>query len=76
MNQNSVYILDDRGILYISGQDSKDFLQNIISNDLVNTNTSSIKELAAKNAAANLIILEPKGSEKSTFSANIEFRIE
>ena len=38
MNQNSVYILDDRGILYISGQDSKDFLQNIISNDLNKVN--------------------------------------
>ena len=31
---NSVYILKDRAILYISGEDSKDFLQNLISNDI------------------------------------------
>ena len=31
---NSVYILDDRAILYINGSDSKDFLQNLISNDM------------------------------------------
>lgn len=34
MNKNSVYILEDRGILYINGDDVKDFLQNIISNDI------------------------------------------
>ena len=32
--------------------------------------------LVAKNTAANLIILEPKGSEASIFSASIEFRVE
>ena len=32
--KNSVYILDDRSIIYISGQDSKNFLQNLISNDI------------------------------------------
>ena len=31
---NSVYILKDRAILYISGEDSIDFLQNLISNDI------------------------------------------
>ncbi len=31
---NSVYILEDRSILYISGQDASDFLQNLISNDI------------------------------------------
>ena len=31
---NNVYILEDRAILYISGEDSKDFLQNLISNDI------------------------------------------
>ena len=34
MNNNKVYILEDRGILYVSGKDSKEFLQNIISNDM------------------------------------------
>ena len=31
---NSVYILNDRAIIYISGLDSEDFLQNLISNDI------------------------------------------
>ena len=31
MNKNSVFILEDRGILYVSGKDAKEFLQNIIS---------------------------------------------
>ncbi len=34
MNINSACILDDRGILFIDGLDAKDFLQNIITNDL------------------------------------------
>jgi folate-binding protein YgfZ len=31
---NNVYILEDRAILYINGSDSKNFLQNLISNDI------------------------------------------
>ena len=31
---NSVYILEDRAILYINGLDAKEFLQNLISNDI------------------------------------------
>ncbi len=38
---NNVYILEDRAILYVSGQDSKDFLQNLISNDINKVNNSS-----------------------------------
>ena len=39
---NSVYILKDRAILYISGEDAKDFLQNLVSNDVNKiTDTSS-----------------------------------
>lgn len=34
MNIKNVYILDDRAILYINGEDAKDFLQNLISNDI------------------------------------------
>ena len=34
MNINSAYILEDRGILFIDGVDAKDFLQNIITNDI------------------------------------------
>ena len=38
---NSVYILDDRAILYINGSDSKEFLQNLISNDMNKITDSS-----------------------------------
>tara|TARA_Y100000590_G_scaffold127375_1_gene145667 strand:- start:26174 stop:27055 length:882 start_codon:yes stop_codon:yes gene_type:complete len=34
MKINEVYILEDRGLLYISGEDAKNFLQNIITNDI------------------------------------------
>ena len=34
MNTQNVYILEDRGILYINGTDTKEFLQNLISNDI------------------------------------------
>ena len=34
MKINEVYILEDRGLLYISGEDVKNFLQNIITNDI------------------------------------------
>ena len=39
---NSVFILNDRAILYVNGQQAKEFLQNIISNDINKvTDTSS-----------------------------------
>ena len=34
MNFKKVYILEDRGIIFINGSDSKEFLQNIITNDI------------------------------------------
>ena len=34
MNIKNVYILDDRATLYINGEDAKEFLQNLISNDI------------------------------------------
>ena len=44
---NSVYILKDRAILYVNGQDAKDFLQNLISNDInkVSDNSSCFASL-------------------------------
>ena len=43
MKANSACILEDRGILFIDGEDSKDFLQNIITNDINNVrDTNSI----------------------------------
>ena len=34
MNKENIYTLDDRGIIYICGNDATDFLQNIITNDI------------------------------------------
>ena len=47
MNIKSVYILDDRAILYLNGEDTKDFLQNLISNDInkVSNNNSCFTSL-------------------------------
>ena len=36
MNRSSVYILEDRGLLYINGEEAKKFLQNIITNNIEN----------------------------------------
>ncbi len=38
---NSVYILEDRALLYINGPDAKNFLQNLISNDINKVSESS-----------------------------------
>ena len=38
---NNVYILEDRAIIYINGFDAKDFLQNLISNDINKVTDSS-----------------------------------
>ena len=44
---NNVYILEDRAILYINGSDAKNFLQNLISNDInrVKDNSSCFASL-------------------------------
>ena len=34
MNIKNVYILEDRGILFVNGPDVKEFLQNLITNDI------------------------------------------
>ena len=41
MNIQSVYILKDRGILYINGKDVDEFLQNLISNDIKKVNNTN-----------------------------------
>ena len=47
MNIHNVYILEDRGILYVNGLDTNEFLQNLISNDInkVNDNNSCFSSL-------------------------------
>ena len=44
---NSVFILKDRAIIYVNGADAKDFLQNLISNDInkVTDNSSCFASL-------------------------------
>ena len=44
---NSVYILEDRAILYVNGENVEDFLQNLISNDInkVTDNSSCFASL-------------------------------
>ena len=41
MNIKKIYILEDRGILFIQGSDGKEFLQNLITNDINRVNESS-----------------------------------
>jgi len=41
MNTQNVYILEDRGIIYINGVDAKEFLQNMVSNDINKVNEVS-----------------------------------
>ena len=47
MKKDQIYILKDRGVLYISGEDATDFLQNIITNDInkVSNNCSCFSSL-------------------------------
>ena len=34
MNKNNIYTLEDRGILYLQGENILEFLQNLITNDI------------------------------------------
>ena len=47
MEKDQIFILKDRGILYISGTDAKEFLQNIVTNDMnkINENFSCFASL-------------------------------
>ena len=52
INEKFVFILEDRGVLYINGSDSKEFLQNLITNDI-----SKVKE----NNSCFASLLTPQG---------------
>ena len=41
MNIKNVYILEDRGILFVNGLDAKEFLQNLVTNDINNVDNSN-----------------------------------
>ena len=34
MKKNNDYVLEDRGLLYLNGEDVKEYLQNLITNDI------------------------------------------
>ena len=52
MNIDEIYILKDRGFIFVNGKDVKDFLQNIITKD-INTITDNNSSFAS--------ILTPQG---------------
>ena len=52
MNTNSVYILEDRGLLYINGEEAKRFLQNIITNNI---------EIVSEDRSCFSALLTPQG---------------
>jgi len=52
MNRNNIYILEDRGLLYINGKDVKEFLQNIITNNI---------ESVSENKSCFSALLTPQG---------------
>ena len=41
MKKNNVFILEERGVLYINGEDAEPFLQNLISNDVKKVNETN-----------------------------------
>ena len=41
MNIKNVYILEDRGILFVNGLDAKEFLQNLVTNDINKVDNSN-----------------------------------
>ena len=41
MNKKKVYILEDRGVLFVQGKDAKEFLQNLITNDIDKVNEAN-----------------------------------
>ena len=41
INKKFVFILEDRGVLYINGSDTNEFLQNLITNDIYKVNNKN-----------------------------------
>ena len=58
MKKDQVIILEKRGVVLVSGEDAKDFLQNIITNDI--NKVSSKKSVFAA-------LLTPQGKYLSEF---------
>ena len=47
MEKDQIFILKDRGVIFVNGEDARDFLQNIVTNDVykVNDNYSCFASL-------------------------------
>ena len=41
MEKDQIILLEDRGLIFISGEDAKNFLQNIITNDVEKVSLSA-----------------------------------
>ena len=41
MDKDQIILLEDRGLILISGKDAKNFLQNIITNDIEKVSSST-----------------------------------
>ncbi len=52
MKKDDVYILEDRGLLYLNGEDVKEFLQNLVTNDI---------EKVTKKMSCFAALLTPQG---------------
>ena len=60
MEINEITVLDDRGFIQVSGGEAKDFLQNIVTNDV---------EKASKNFTIFSSIFTPQGKYLYEFFA-------
>ena len=72
MKKNNVYILEERGLLYISGEDCKEFLQNIITNN-INKIDEKIKDIDKNLQLKNLVKLKIMSSDNLLEAYNIPF---
>ena len=64
MKKNNVYILEDRGLLYVSGEDCKDFLQNIVTNNINNVDE--------KNPCYSALLTPQHPSNPLSFAKSVE----
>ena len=53
MEKDQIVLLEDRGLISITGEDTKNFLQNIITNDI------EIRTVKVLSADINIVISKP-----------------
>ena len=69
MEKDQIFILKDRGVIYINGDDVKNFLQNILTNDInkVDNNFSSFSSLLSPQGKYLFDFIIVKHKHKVTF---------